>query len=171
MKLSMKEFVASLVTAWFVSALTNSLWAENVGFDVSQVVDKAAAEAVLGETVKTPTPRNLEGKDGFYSKCNYYGATTGKTLIVRVYQAAAGFDPAKELETVAENTGAMRAVSGLGEKARISSGAEGGLPSHVVMLYVVKGNALITIGLGGVEDDAAAAEKVKSVAQKILAKL
>jgi hypothetical protein len=38
------------------------------------------------------------------------------------------------------------------------------------MLYVVKGNALITVGLGGFDDDVAG-EKAKSVAQKILAQL
>jgi hypothetical protein len=36
------------------------------------------------------------------------------------------------------------------------------------MLYVVKGNALLTIGLGGFMDDAVALEKAKTVAQKLL---
>jgi hypothetical protein len=141
------------------------------GFDVSRIIDKTEAEAILEEPVRTPAARNLEGKDGYYSKCNYYSNNSRRTLILRVYQAAAGIDPQKELEMVAENTGAMRAISGLGEKARISTGTQGGLPSHVVMLYVVKGNALITIGLGGMEDDSAATEKAKSIAQKILSHL
>jgi hypothetical protein len=72
---------------------------------------------------------------------------------------------------VAENNGAMRSVSGLGEKARVSSGAGGGLPPQVVMLYVVKGNNLITVGIGGFEDDNVATEKIKSAAQKIVAQL
>jgi len=152
-------------------ALPTAVFPAEAGVDVSQIIDKAAAEAVLEEPVKPTTPRNVEGKDGYYSKCNYYSANSGKTLIVRVYQAAPGFDPQRELEQVAENTGAMRAISGLGEKARISSGTQGGLPSHVVMLYVVKGNMLITIGLGGLEDETAAGEKTKTIAQKILAAL
>jgi hypothetical protein len=168
---SMKQFVASFIIIGIAAGSTSSVRAGDARIDVSQIIDKATAESILDEPVKTPTPRNVEGKDGYYSKCNYYGANSRKTLIIRVYQAAAGFDPQKELEMVAENTGAMRAIAGLGEKARISSGAAGGLPSHVVMLYVVKGNALITIGLGGLDDEAAAGEKTKSVAQKILAKL
>ena len=139
--------------------------------DVSQVIDKGAAEAILEESVKAPAPRNVEGSDGYYSKCNYYSTSSGKRLIIRLYQAGAGFDPQKELEMVADSTGAMRAISGLGDKARISSGAPGGLPSQVIMLYVVKGNALITIGIAGVEDENAATEKAKTIAQKILAKL
>ncbi len=139
--------------------------------DVSQIIDKTAAENILEEPVRTPTPRNVEGGDGYYSKCNYYGARSSKTLILRVYQAAAGFDPEKELEAVEENTGAMRAIPGLGEKARLSSGVAAGLPANVVMLYVIKGKTLITIGLGGVEDETAATDKVKTVAQEILAHL
>jgi hypothetical protein len=171
MKWLMKRFLASFIIAGLVCLLANLTYAADARIDVSQIVDKAAAESVIGEPVKVPAPRNVDGKDGYYSKCNYYSATPGKTLLIRVYQAAAGVDPQKELEMVAENTGAMRSISGLGEKARMSSGTEGGLPSHVVMLYVVKGNALITVGLGGLPDEAAAGEKTKSVAQKILAKL
>src|SRR5438034_428172 len=43
-------------------------------------------------------------------------------------------------------------------------GAESGLPSHVVMLYVVKGNPLVTVGLSGFDDEVGG-EKAKSVAQ------
>ena len=57
-----------------------------------------------------------------------------------------------------------------GDKAVATSGAASGLPSRVVMLYVMKGNALITIGLSGLDDEAAV-EKAKGVAQKILAQL
>ena len=39
------------------------------------------------------------------------------------------------------------------------------------MLYVVKGNALITVGLAGLDDDAVAGQEAKSVAEKILAEL
>ena len=139
--------------------------------DVSRIVDQGTAESVLGEPVKSATPRNVEGKDGYYSKCNYYTAKPGRTLIIRIYQAALGIDPQTALEGVTESTGAMTTVPGLGDRARLSTGAEGGLPPHVVMLYVVKGNALITVGLSGLEDDVVAAEKTKTVAQKILATL
>jgi hypothetical protein len=137
---------------------------------VARIIDKNTAETVLEGPVKVPTPRNIDGRDGYYSKCNYYSLSGDKRLIVRVYQPASGFDAHKELDQVAENSGSMRSISGLGEKARISRGAESGLPSRVVMLYVIKGNSLITVGLSGFEDEAAG-EKVKSVAQKILAQL
>jgi hypothetical protein len=41
----------------------------------------------------------------------------------------------------------------------------------VIMLYVVKGNFFITIGIGGMAGEVAALEKAKQVAQKILAQL
>jgi hypothetical protein len=167
MKLSIQKVPAT----FFVAALTtSSLFAADAHIDVSRIIDKAAAESVLGETVKTPAPRNMEGQDGYYSKCTYYTGTPGKSLVLRVYQAAAGFNPYKELEQVIETSGSMRAVAGLGDKARMSSGVEGGLPPRVVMLYVIKGNALITIGLGGLDDEVAQ-EKIKDVAQKIIAEL
>jgi hypothetical protein len=166
----MKKLLFRLATFIFAGAASVVIAADNK-IDVSKIIDKQAAESILEEPVKAPSPRNVEGSDGYYSKCNYYSTDAKKRLILRVYQAAAGFDPQKELESLAENTGAMRAISGLGDKARISSGVEGGLPSQVVILYVVKGNALVTVGLGGFEDDNVAAEKVKRAAQKIVAQL
>lgn len=139
--------------------------------DVSRIIDKAAAEAVLGEAVKVPTPRNLHGADGYYSKCNYYSARTKKTLIIRVYQAGPGFDPEKELEAVKASTGAARPVSGLGDKAQVFSGPESALPNRVVMLYVIKGNTLLTVGVSGLEDDDEALGKIKTVAEKLLTHL
>jgi hypothetical protein len=160
----------------FIGALAYSAQRETVlaadsHVDVSRIVDQTTAESVLGEAVKSATPRNVDGKDGYYSKCNYYTSKLGKTLIIRVYQAAPGINPQTALEAVTESTGAMTTVPGLGDRARLSAGAEGGLPPHVVMLFVVKGNALVTVGLSGLEDDVMAAEKTKTVAQKVLADL
>jgi hypothetical protein len=171
MKLSIQKVLATFFMVASAALTTPALFAADAQIDVSQIIDKSAAESILGETVRTPTPRNMEGKDGYYSKCTYYTGTPGKSLVLRVYQAASGFNPYKELEQVIETSGSMRSISGLGDKARMSSGAEGGLPAHVIMLYVIKGNALITVGLGGLEDEAAAQEKVKDVAQKIIAEL
>lgn len=166
MKVSLVPLCLSLL-----AGATAAGMAAEARIDVSQIIDKATAEAILEEPVKAPSPRNVEGADGYYSKCNYYSPDAKKRLIIRVYQAAAGYDPLKELEAVAENTGAMRSISGLGDKARLSSGVQGGLPSQVVMIYVVKGNALVTVGIGGFEDETAATDKIKAVAQKIVAKL
>jgi hypothetical protein len=156
-------FLPLLAFGWLIAA--------DAHIDVSRIVDQAMAGSVLGEPVKSATPRNMDGKDGYYSKCNYYTAKPGKTLIIRVYQAASGADPQRALEGVTESTGAMTSVPGLGDRARLSSGAESGLPPHVVMLYVVKANALITVGISGLDDDVLAGEKAKTVAQKILAGL
>src|SRR5437763_457470 len=166
----MKKLLVHLATT-ILAGTASMVVAADAHIDVSKIIDKAAAESILEEPVKAPSPRNVEGSDGYYSKCNYYSTDAKKRLILRVYQAAPGFDPQKELESVAENTGAMRAISGLGDKARISTGIQAGLPSQVVILYVVKGNILITVGLGGFEDDNVAADKVKAAAQKIVALL
>jgi hypothetical protein len=166
----MKPVLPWLGLLLVAGAISEVLAAEG-RIDVSKIIDKAAAEAILEQPVSAPSPRNVEGSDGYYSKCNYYSTDAKRRLVLRVYQAAAGFDPQKELEAVAENTGAMRAISGLGDKARMSSGVQGGLPSQVVMIYVVKGNALITVGISGIEDENTAAEKIKGAAQKIVAQL
>jgi len=66
----------------------------------------------------------------------------------------------------------MKVIEGLGDKAGMFNGApENGLPPNVIMLYVVKGRSFITIGIGGLADEAAGLEKAKQVAQKILAQL
>ena len=56
-----------------VSLLTISLLAAEKSIDVSAIVPKTEAEEILGEPVRNPTPLNVNGKDGYYSKCNYYG--------------------------------------------------------------------------------------------------
>ena len=168
--MSVKKFFSGAAMA-LIGGLGNLGFAAGAQIDASHIIDKATAESILGEPVKPATPRNVEGNDGYYSKCNYYTAKPGKILIIRIYQAASGVDPQVALEMVAESTGAMTTISGLGERARMSSGTESGLPSHVVMLYVIKGNALITVGLAGLDDDTLAGQKAKSAAQKILADL
>jgi hypothetical protein len=152
------------------SLMTGLLLGADTKINVSQIIDKETAEAILEGPVKVPSPRNIDGKDGYYSKCSYFAVAGDKRLIVRLFQAAAGSDPNKELDQVIENSGSMRAIAGLGDKARMSRGAESGLPPRVVMIYVVKGNSLITVGISGFDDEIGG-EKVKSVVQKILAQL
>src|SRR5437016_6404691 len=49
--------------------------------DVSAVVTKSDAEAILGVPVKDPKGRNKEGSDGFYdSEWSYYAMTGDKAL-------------------------------------------------------------------------------------------
>jgi hypothetical protein len=161
----------SVVAVIFICALLSAT-ADAAGDrpDVSKIIDKAAAESTIGEPVKPTAARNVDGNDGYYSKCNYYSATSAKALVLRLYQAAAGSDPIKELEAVQASTGASKPVAGLGDKAQIYDGPESGLPNNVVMLYVVKGNSLVTVGLSGLDEEIAL-DKTKRIAQKIVSEL
>jgi hypothetical protein len=153
--------------------LTNSAFAIDAPIDVSQIIPKAEAESILGEKVSDPRPRNAQGKDGYYSKCNYYTVSRRKSLVIRVYQPGDGaLGPQKELELVAASSGPMKPVEGLGDKAELFSGAsDSAASSRVLMLYIAKGSAFVTIGLGGFDDDGTALAKAKEIANKILAKL
>ena len=149
------------------------LAAEESKIDVSRIIDKETAATVLEGPVKDPSPRNVDGKDGYYSKCNYYGTKSGRSLLLRVHQASEGsVNPLTEFDQITSSGGKMKVIDDLGDKAGMFNGApENGLPPNVIMLYVVKGRSLITIGIGGIADEAAALEKAKQVAEKILAQL
>jgi hypothetical protein len=159
--------------ALIVSLLTISLLAAEKPIDVSAIVPKAEAEKILGEPVRNPAPLNVNGKDGYYSKCNYYGTKSARSLLLRVRQASEGsVDPLTEFDQVASSGGKMKPIEGLGDKAGMFNGApENGLPANVIMLYVVKGRSFITIGISGMADEVAALAKAKQVAEKILAQL
>lgn len=161
------------LTSMVVSLLTISVLAEETPVDVSKIIGKATAEKILGEPVRDPKPVNTNGADGYYSKCNYYSRKSVRSLLLRVRRASAGsMDPQKELEQVAASGGAMKPVEGLGDKAGMFNGApQNGLPANVIMLYVVKGQYFVTVGLGGMKDEAAALDKAKEATHKILAKL
>jgi hypothetical protein len=156
-----------------VSLLTISLAAAEKSIDVSAIVPKTEAEKILGEPVRNPTPLNVNSKNGYYSKCNYYGTKSGHSLLLRVRQANEGsVDPLTEFDQIASSGGKMKVIDDLGDKAGMFNGApENGLPPNVIMLYVVKGKSLITIGIAGISDEVGALEKAKQVAQKILAQL
>lgn len=160
-----------VVAAISICALgLRTLVAADDRLDVAKIVDKATAESTIGEPVKPAASRNLDGKDGYDSKCNYYSATSSKALVLRLYQAAPGNDPSKELDGVRASTGAPKSVSGLGDKAQIYDGPDSGLPNNVVMLYVVKGNSLVTVGLSGLDDEISL-DKAKRIAQRIVAQI
>ena len=156
-----------------VSLLTISLFAAEKPIEVSAIIPKAEAEKILGEPVRKPSPLNVNGKDGYYSKCNYYGTKSVRSLLLRLRQATEGsVDALTEFDQIASSGGKMKVIEGVGEKAGMFTGApENGLPPNVIMLYVVKGRSLITIGIGGIADEAVALEKAKQLAQKILAQL
>ena len=169
MKLSIPKKIIGV--AVMLASMTPAMLAAENPIDVAAIINKAEAESVLGEKVKDPMPRNIQGGDGYYSKCNYYSVTPGKTLLIRTYQAAVGHDAQKELEMVTKNTPSVKPVLGLGDKALVTSGTASGLPARVIILYVVKGNALVTVGLSGLENETTALDQSKTVAQKLLGHL
>jgi hypothetical protein len=138
--------------------------------DVAKIITKTDASDILGEPVKDPSPRSGEGADGYYSKCNYYSTQRGKSLVIRLQLPGPNaISPDKELQLVAQANGATETVSGIGDAAQMfTAGGESGYASRVLMLYVVKGGAFMTIGVGGFGNDAIALEKAKTVAQKLI---
>ena len=140
--------------------------------DLAAVVTKADAEAVLGQPVNEPQPRNGEESDGYYSRCNYYGQNDKKSLVLRVRQVTNGkLDAKAEFKMISSSGSKLKSIDDLGDEARVyTSGPQNGL-SRVLMLYVAKGNTLITVALGGMDDENVAMEKAKSLAKKILKQL
>jgi len=146
--------------------------AEENRIDLAAIVTKADAQSALGETVKDPQARNEDGADGSYSRCNYYSENPGRSLTLRVRRTSPGqLDPKKQLEEMSAGNNKFKPVTGLGEKAALVTEGPAKGPGHVLMLYVAKGNAFITVGISGVDDEKSATEKAKTLAKKILGKL
>jgi hypothetical protein len=130
------------------------------------------AQTALGEQVKDPQARGEDGTDGYYSRCNYYSENPGRSLVLRVRQISPGqLEPKKQLEEMSVGNDKLKPITGLGDKAAIAKEGPGKGPGHAMMLYVVKGNAFITIGISGVDDEKAATERARTLAKKILGKL
>jgi hypothetical protein len=140
--------------------------------DLAAVVTKADAEAVLGEPVNDPQPRNAEESDSYYSRCNYYGQNDNKSLVMRVRQVMNGkLDAKTEFKMISSSGSKLKSLDNLVDSARVyTSGPQNGL-SRVLMLYVAKGNSMITVALGGMDDENVAMEKAKSLVKKILKQL
>ena len=162
-----------IVIVLLFAGLTNLTWGAGPRPDVAQIVTKSDAADILGEAVKDPSPRSGEGADGYYSKCNYYSMRRGRSLVIRLQLPGPNaIAPEKELQLVAAANGTTENVSGIGDAAQMfTAGGENGYASRVLMLYVVKGNAFLTIGVSGFANDAIALEKAKTVAQKLVDRL
>ena len=165
----MRPLIAAAATTAMVCLFAPLMAAEEKSIDLAAIITKADAHDVLGEAVKDPQSRNGEGTDGSYSRCNYYSENPGKSLVLRVRQAVPGqLESKKQFEEMSAANEKLKPISGLGEKAAVvREGPEKG-PSHGLMLYVVKGDFFITIGLSGIDDEKSATEKAKTVARKIL---
>jgi len=166
--------IQRFLTAIFLAvSLTNPVFASDSRPDVVQIISKSDASDILGEPVKKTSPRSGEGVDGYYSKCNYYSVRRGKSLVIRLQLPGPNaIAPEKELQLVAAANGSTGNVSGVGDAAQMfTAGGESGFASRVLMLYVVKGGAFLTIGVSGFANDAVALEKAKTVAQKLVERL
>ena len=167
----MKKRLAVVASAAFSFVVTNLVAAVAAGnqIDVAELITKADAEAALGEPVKESQPRNGQGSDGYYSRCTYFAEASRKSLMLRVYQSAGKLDTKKRLEMLSASTGKLQPIRGLGDRAGYWTGD--GNETGQMLLYVAKGNAFVTVGFGGVTDEAAALNKAKELARKILTRL
>jgi hypothetical protein len=137
--------------------------------DISKVITKADAQAVLGVPVEEAKGRNKENPDGFYdSEWSYYAVKGDKALVFDL--VFGGKDAPPHLATTMFSAlpaggGKSTKVEGLGEKAIFYHDKTG-----LEMMNILKGDALLTIGIHGMPAEAAL-EQEKSLAKKILAKM
>jgi len=133
--------------------------------DVSTVITKADAEAILGVPVRDAKGRNKEGTDGYYdSEWSYYPVKGDKALVFDVLFAKPGITE-KMFSVLGPDSGKPTLVEGFGDKAIFYKGT-----TTLYMLNILKGNILVTIGMAGVPAETAL-EQEKSLAKKILAYL
>ena len=150
--------------AWTVLCLAIQSVTAGDKIDVSAVVTKSDAEAILGVPVKAPKGRNKDGADGFYdSEWSYYAVTGDKALVFDVLYFAGMTE--KMFSVLGPESGKPTPVDGLGDKAIFYHDKTG-----LDMLNILKGNILVTIGIHGLPPKTAL-EQEKSLAQKILAHL
>jgi hypothetical protein len=168
----MRGTIAATVVLAMICALPPAGRAAETRIDLAAVITKADAQAALGEVVKDSQARMEEGADGHYSRCNYYSENPGRSLVLRIRQAATGqLEPKKQLEEMSAGNDKFKPVTGLGDKAALVKEGPAKGPGHALMLYITKGNAFITVGISGIDDEKTALEKAKTVARKILGKL
>src|SRR4029077_908321 len=124
----LKMSIQRLIGAVFLAiGLTNMVVAADLRPDVSQIINKTEASAILGEPVKDPSPRSGDGTEGYYSKCNYYSVNRGKSLIIRLQLPGPNaIGPEKELQLLVAANGAMEKVSGIGDAAQMFTGGVDG---------------------------------------------
>jgi hypothetical protein len=165
--MSIRKLIGVLVLS---AGLANASIAADGRPDVARIISKDDAAEILGEPVRDPSPRSGEGADGYYSKCNYYSVHHGKSLVIRLQLPGPNaIAPDRELQLMSAANGVTEVVSGIGDAAQtFTTGGDSGFASRVLMLYVAKGGAFLTIGVSGFANDAVALEKAKTVAQKLL---
>lgn len=100
------------------------------------------------------------------SQCFYTAAESNKSVNLALIRNQMERDEKSEKNTAEKEEGpAPKKISGLGDEAFWVSNRFGGV------LYVLKGNAFISIGLGGSDDEETKLTKSKALAQKALQRL
>jgi len=153
--------------------------------DACSLVSKEEVESVQQTPVKDA--KSSERSDGTFriSQCLYTAAEFSKSVNVDLIQADPNergkrspkdfwkekFDPYENEEPKAnrddekEQGAPSKKITGLGDEAYWVSNRFGG------MLYVLKGDAFISIDIGGTDDEQMKLEKSKALAQKALQRL
>jgi hypothetical protein len=144
--------IQRLIGALFlVISLTKTVMAADSRPDVAQIINKAEASAILGEPVKDPSQRSGDGTDGYYSKCNYYSVQRGKSLIIRLQLPGPNAIGPKRTSAVGGGERHDGKSFQCWRRRRVYRRRESGFASKMLLLYVAKGNAFLTVGLAGLE--------------------
>jgi hypothetical protein len=153
--------------------------------DACSLVSKEEVESVQQIPVKDA--KNSERSDGTFriSQCLYAAAESSKSVNLDLIQADPNepgkrspkdfwkekFDPYEDEEPKTnrddekEQGVPPKKIAGLGDEAYWVNNRFSGV------LYILKGDAVISIGIGGTDDEEAKLEKSKALAQKALQRL
>jgi hypothetical protein len=158
-----------IVTVTIAVSLTAGVLFATEKVDISKVITKSDAEAVLGGPVKDAKGKNKEGADGFYDSDWSYYAVSGDKAIIFDFVVAGTKAPPHLTQTMfsvmGPEHGKPASVEGFGDKAIFYHDKSG-----LEMMNILKGEALITIGIHGLPPEQAL-EQEKSLAKKILEKM
>ena len=164
----MKRKLISVVVGTAAAVSTCSVFAGEK-IDVSKVITKSDAQAVLGVPVNNAQGGNKKVADGSYdSEWSYYAVKGNKALVLDLFSPG-GNAPPRLAQTMFSalpvGGGKVTKVDGIGDKAIFYHDKSG-----LEMMNILKGQVLLTIGIHGVPAKTAL-EQEKSIAKKILAKL
>lgn len=98
-------------------------------------------------------------------------AVTSKADAETTLGAGEKLDAKKEFEMLSADNAKLKAIGGLGDKLAMTTAGPPHESAHALMLCVATGSALVTAGIGGIDDENAATEKAKALARKIVSRL
>ena len=148
----MKRALVSVVVLTIVCAETHLAFAADK-LDLSTTITKSDAEAILGGRVNDPKVSKKQDADGYDSSFQYYTEKMDKSLMFDVSQFTPEKMTAKERFSVLGSAESkLEPVKGIGEEAVFIERGSGSDITHTTMLYVLKGNAIVTVAMGEVTD-------------------